>query len=86
MEGGGQAGPSNPTDAERLQQARELYEQMREKADRLEQEVQNLKKKENPGRDPLRRHGLRTDRSLLPQPDDYEGLPSHGPSGTYPHD
>ncbi len=52
MEAGGSGMPSNPTDAERLEQACILYDQMCQKADRLEQEIEILKGKK-PGRDPL---------------------------------
>lgn len=76
-EGSGQ--PREPTDAERLQQARLLYDQMRQKAEALEQKVEQLEKGKGPGRDPLRRLGLRMDQYSLPQPDNY-----HGPMGTYP--
>ncbi len=51
--GGGQPGPSNPTDAERLEQARALYDHERQRADRLEQEIENLRAGKKPGRDPL---------------------------------
>lgn len=56
---GGSGPPANPTDAERLKQARILYEQMRQKAEALEEKVEQLEKgKENgPGRDPLQRLG-----------------------------
>ncbi len=74
------------TDAERIQQARDLYHQECLRADRLEQEIERLKKKGGPGHDPLRRVGPRTDRFSLPRPNNYRGPPEKGPSGTYPHD
>ncbi len=89
MRGGGE-GSNRPidkrTDAERIQQARNLYHQERLRADRLEQEIEALRKEKKPGRDPLRCVGPRTDRFSLPRPDNYQGPPEKGPSGTYPHD
>ncbi len=61
MGAGGSGQPDDPTDAERLKQARILYDQMRQKADRLEQEVKNLRKGKGPGHDLLKCTGLRTD-------------------------
>ncbi len=48
-EGLGQS--TDSTDAKRLEQVRILYDQMRQKADRLEQEVKNLKKGKKLSRD-----------------------------------
>ncbi len=79
--GGGGAGR---TDAERLEQTRELYHQEWLRADHLEQEVEKLRKKKEPGRDPIRCTGPRTDRFSLPRPNNYKGPPELGPSGTYP--
>ncbi len=53
MGAGGSGPPANPTDTERLEQARELYHQEHLRADHLEQEVEKLKKQKEPGRDPL---------------------------------
>lgn len=52
-EGSGQ--PRDPTDAERLKQACILYEQMRQRAEALEERVKELEKGKGkgPGRDPL---------------------------------
>ncbi len=86
MEPGSSGPPAEPTNAKRLQQVRILYDQMRQKADCLEQEVKNLKKGKQPGRDPLRCTGPRTDCYSLPRPDNYEGPPLSGPSGMYAHD
>ncbi len=61
MGAGGSGQLSEPMDAERLEQACILYEQMRQKADRLEQEVEKLKKEKQPGHDPLRCVGPQTD-------------------------
>ncbi len=55
MGAGGLGPPPDPTDEERLEQARDLYHQERLRADHLEQEVERLKKGKGPGRDPLRR-------------------------------
>ncbi len=57
MGAGGSGQPADPTDAKGLEQVRILYDQMHQKADHLEQEVENLKKGKKPGRDPLRRPG-----------------------------
>ncbi len=90
MEGGGREGSNRPldeqTDAEKIQQARDLYTQECMWADCLEQEIEALKKGKRLGRDPLRRPGLWMDRFSLPRPDNYRGPPERGPSGTYPHD
>ncbi len=72
-----------PTDEERLDQARGLYEQERRRAEHLEQELQALRQGQRPGRDPLRRRGPPTHRFSIPRPDDYQGPPETGPSGTY---
>ncbi len=87
-EGGGPAlqDRPEPTDEERLEQARDLYEQEQRRADRLEQELEALRLGQQPGRDPLRRRGPPTNRFSIPRPDDYEGPPTTGPSGTYNHD
>ncbi len=85
--GAGSSGqPPEPTDAERLAQAHELYHQERLRADHLEQEVEKLRKGKQPGRDPLRHTGLRTDRFSLPRPENYKGPPDTGPTGVYPID
>ncbi len=87
MGAGGSGPPADPTDAERLEQACILYNQERQRADHLEQEIEKLKKgKDKPGRDPLRHIGPRTDRFSLPQPNNYKGPPLRGPLGTYTHD
>ncbi len=65
MGAGGSGPPADPTDTERLQQACILYDQMRQKADRLEQEVENLKKK-GLGRDLIRHTSPRMDQYSLP--------------------
>ncbi len=82
---GGSGAPPEPTDAERLEQARELYHQERMRADHLEQEVEKLWKGKGrePGRDPLHRPGPRTDRFSLPRPENYKGPPDAGPTGVY---
>lgn len=84
--GGGSEGSHEPTDAERLEQARILYEQMWQRAEALEQKMEQLEKGNQPGRDPLRHVGPQTDRFSLPCPDNYGGPPSQGPMGTYPVD
>ncbi len=62
MGGGGGSGPTdNRTDAERLEQARALYHNEHLRADRLEQEVEKLRKKKEPGRDLIRCTGPCTD-------------------------
>ncbi len=65
---GGSGVPPKPTEAERLEQACELYHQERLRADHLEQEVERLRKGKGkePGRDPLRHTGLHMDRFSLP--------------------
>lgn len=85
MEPGGSGAPHEPSDAERLQWANELYDQMRQKADRLEDELAKIKGK-GLGRDPLRRTSPQTDQFSLPRPDNYQGPPDKGPSGTYDPD
>ncbi len=79
-------GPPDPTDEERLEQPRALYEHERQRADHLEQEIEALRLGQRPGRDPLRRRGPPTHRFSIPRPDDYEGPPTQGPSGTYRND
>ncbi len=90
MEGGGREGSNRPlderTDKEKIEQARDLYTRERMRADHLEQEIEALRKGKKPRRDPLRRPGPCTDRFSLPRPDNYQGPPERGPSGTYPHD
>ncbi len=86
MGAGGSGVPPEPTDTERLEQAHELYHQEHLKADHLEQEVEKLRKRKEPGRDPLRRTGPRTDQFSLPRPENYQGPPDAGPMGTYPID
>ncbi len=56
MEGGGPAPPEGqgPTDEERFEQVRGLYERKRQRADRLEQEIEALRLGQRPGHDPLR--------------------------------
>lgn len=85
-EGSGQL--REPTNAERLEQACILYEQMRIRVEALEQKVEQLEKGKGtrPGQDPLRRRGLRIDQYSLPHPDDYDGPPMSGPTRAYPHD
>ncbi len=56
MEAGGSGQRGKPTNADRLKQARILYDQMHQKAERLEQELENLKEKK-PGQDLMRRTG-----------------------------
>ncbi len=81
---GGRSGPlAELTDAERLTQARVLYDHERRRADHLEQVIKEMKKGKKPGHDPLRCTGPQTDRFSLPQPTNYEGPPTSGPSGTY---
>ncbi len=56
MEGeAGESGtpPDTQTDAERIQQAHDLYHQERLRADQLEEEIQALRKGKKLGRDPL---------------------------------
>ncbi len=79
-------GRTGPTDDERIEQARDLYERERQRADRLEQEIQALRTGQRPGRDPLRRRGPPTHRFSIPRPDNYKGPPASGPSGTYDHE
>ncbi len=81
---GGSGQPPKPTNTERLAQARELYHQERLRADHLEQEVKKLRKGKELGRDPLCRTSPRTDRFFLPRPENYQGPPDAGPTGTYP--
>ncbi len=85
MGAGGSGAPPEPTDAERLEQARELYHQERLRADHLEQEVEKLRKGKGkePGRDPLRCTGPRMDRFSILRPDNYKGPPDAGPTGIY---
>ncbi len=85
MGAGGSGAPPEPTDAERLEQARELYHQEHLRADHLEQEVEKLRKGKGkePGRDPLRCTGPRTDRFSILRPDNYKGPPDAGPTGIY---
>ncbi len=45
MGAGGSGAPPEPTDADRLEQAHELYHQERLRADHLEQEVEKMKKR-----------------------------------------
>ncbi len=57
MEGEGPAAQPErpgPTDEERIEQARGLYKRERQRADRLEQEIEALRLGQRPGRDPLR--------------------------------
>ncbi len=83
--GGAPVDAPEPTNEERLDQARGLYEQERRRAEHLEQELLTLRQGQRPGRDPLRRRGPPTHRFSIPRPDDYQGPPETGPSGTY-HD
>ncbi len=83
---GGLSGPADPTDEERLEQAHALYDHERQRADHLEQEIEALRLGQRLGRDPLRRRGPPTHWFSIPQPDDYEGPPPVGPSGTYNRD
>ncbi len=85
MEGAGPVPPGDevPTDEERIRQARDLYEHERQRAERLEQELDALRQGQRPGHDPLRRRGPPTHRFSIPRPDDYQGPPETGPSGTY---
>ncbi len=83
MEGGRLGPPADPTDAKRLDQACVLYDKECQRADRLEREIEELRKGKKPGRDPLHRTGLWTDRFSLPRPDNYKGPPESGPTGTY---
>ncbi len=61
MEGEAGEGSHHPlnerTDAEKIQQVRDLYTQEHMRADRLEQEIEALKKGKRLGHDPLRRLG-----------------------------
>ncbi len=50
---GARLGPLNPTDEERLEQACTLYEMEHQRADHLEQEIENLRAGGRPGQDPL---------------------------------
>ncbi len=64
---GGLPGPANPTDKERIEQARALYDHEQQRADRLEQEIVTLRAGGRPGHDPLRRRGPPTVMSLQAQ-------------------
>ncbi len=55
-----------PTDEERLARAQGLYEQQRQRAEHLEQELRALREGQRPGRDPLRRRGPPTHRFSIP--------------------
>ncbi len=57
MEPGGSGLPADPTDAKRLEQARALYDKERKRNDRLEQEIESLRKGKQPGCNPLRHTG-----------------------------
>ncbi len=82
--GAGESSPLvEPTDAEKLEQARNLYHQEHLRADHLEQEIEKYRKAKGPGRDPLRHRGPPIDRFSILQPDNYEGPPTSGPSRTY---
>ncbi len=54
MGAGGSGIPKEPSNAERLEQVWTLYDHKQQRADRLEQEVEKLRKGKGPGRDPLR--------------------------------